>query len=65
MLKSLGSDLDPHAEAAEHAAAEAATAPEIVTPTGPTTPSTLILPDRPAGTAEGREAIRKLLESKE
>ena len=65
VLRSLGSDLDPHAEAAEHASAEAATASEIVTPAGPTTPPTLILPDRPAGTAEGREAIRKLLENKE
>ena len=59
LLRSLGTDLDPHAEAAEHAAAESErAADETVT----TTPSGIVLPDRSTGTAEGREAIRKLLE---
>lgn len=61
VLRSLGSDLDPHAEAAEHAAAEAETAEDTAS-AGPSAPPAIILPDRPTGTAEGREAIRKLLE---
>jgi trigger factor len=61
VLRSLGSDLDPHTEVAEHAAAEGA----LAAPAGPTAPPAIIVPDRPQGTAEGREAIRKLLETKE
>jgi len=63
VLKSLGSDLDPHAEAAEHAAEvqDAAETPAA----GPTAPPAIIVPEGPKGTAEGREAIRKLLENKE
>ena len=64
VLRSLGSELDPHGEAAEHAAAEAQSASESRA-AGPSAPPAIIVPDRPTGTAEGREAIRRLLQSKE
>jgi FKBP-type peptidyl-prolyl cis-trans isomerase (trigger factor) len=72
VLRSLGSDVDPHAGATRtgapapglsHAAAEAQTAAEAPT-AGPTAPPAIIVPEGPKGTAEGREAIRKLLENK-
>lgn len=67
MLKSLGADFDPHGDAAERAAGLAeGSATAATPPTGGTaTPSGIIVPDRPTGSAEGREAIRELLQKKE
>jgi trigger factor len=64
VLKRLGAEFDPHGEAAERAAGlseEVAPAPAA----GAATPSGIILPDRPAATTEGREAIRELLRKKD
>jgi len=60
LLRQLGSDLDPHAEPAERAATEAEEAAEAAAPAG-----RIIVPQRSSATAEGREAIRGLLEKKE
>lgn len=67
MLKRIGADFDPHGGAAERAAGLVDAPATGATPqaAGTTTPSGIIVPDRPAGTAEGREAIRELLKKKE
>jgi trigger factor len=67
MLKGLGADFDPHGGAAGRAPGAVEGSATGTTPAsgGTATPSGIIVPDRPAGTAEGREAIRELLKNKE
>lgn len=70
ILKGLGTDLDPHGEALEAASADAADAAEAAEAAAaaagsePGAPA-IVVPERSSGTAEGREAIRALLQNKE
>jgi trigger factor len=64
ILKGLGADFDPHAEAAGRAAEEAEEVAAVPAATAPAAPA-IVVPERSTGTAEGREAIRELLKKKE
>ena len=60
LMRQMGADFSPHAETADQAAAEG----DVSAPGEETRPSGIIVPERSGGTAEGREAIRKMLEEK-
>ncbi len=61
ILRQLGAEIDPHAEAAERATEEA----QEASGQAPESRSGIVVPRLSGATAEGREAIRALLEKKD